>query len=203
MRPSFTVVNLVNLVLLASCQYILARDGDCPTLPDEATLESLISSTFVGGDSPDVHVSDFKYVCLVSGMFKGTFRRLSVVVSYNCSRSSLCPSTSLVSQFDFTCNSGNVWGDEVLGTSEFSRSDVADADLTTLIRTNCSYCVAPDHPQAEQIPLPYDNMTHCFGMQSKFVIILYTNLKTECNNYVYMAIVYAIQPVMHHVTMVT
>ena len=166
-------MNLVNLVLLASCQYIyvLARDGDCPTLPDEATLESLISGTFVGGgDGPDVRVRDFKYVCLVSGMFKATFRRLSVVVSYDCSRSSLCPSTSPVSQFDFTCNSGNVWRDDVLGTTEFSRRDVADADLTTLIRTNCSYCVAPDHPQVEQIPLPYDMRTHCFGMQSKFVI---------------------------------
>ena len=167
MRPSFTVVNLVNLVLLASCQYkyVLARDGDCPTLPDEATLESLISDTFVGGDSPDVRVSDFKYVCLVSGMFKGTFRRLSVVVSYNCSRSSLCPSTSLVSQFDFTCNSGNVWGDDVLGTSEFSRGDVADADLTTPNRTNCSFCVAPNHLLIDFIRLPYDMMTHCFGIQ--------------------------------------
>ena len=174
MRPSFTVVNLVNLVLLASCQYILyvlAQDGDCPTLPDEATLESLISKTFVGGDSPDIRVLDFKYVCLVSGMFKGTFRRLSVVVSYDCSRSSLCPSTSLVSQFDFTCKRTKTkWVDDVLGTPVHSRRNVADAELTTPNRTNCSYCVAPDHPEVEDIPLPYDMRTHCFGMQSKFVI---------------------------------
>ena len=164
------------LVLLASCQYVLAREGDCPTLPDEATLESLISGTFNRDDRPDVRVRDLKYVCLVSGMFKGTFRRLSVVVSYDCSRSSLCPSTSLVSQFDFTCNSGNVWGDDVLGTSEFSRSDIADADLTTPNHTNCSYCVAPNHPLVEDISQPYDNMTHCFGIQSNLVI---QNL-TEC-----------------------
>ena len=176
MRNPLAVVILVDIVsLLVSSQYALA---DCPTLPDAATLEKLIRGTFVGGDSPVVLVRDFNYVCLVSGMFRGTFRKLSVVVSYDCSRSSLCPSTSLVSQFDFTCNSAGEWDDDVLGTAEFSRRNVADADLTTPNRTNCSFCVAPDHPLIEGIPLSYDMITHCFGM-SRSIIDIYG----VCNNF--------------------
>ena len=167
MRRTFVVVNLVASVLLVSSQSALAQFGNCATLPDTTTLETLIQGTFAAGDSltdpPDVVVRDFNYVCLVSGAFRDTFRKLSVVVSYDCSGRTLCTSASPVSQFDFTCSAEDVWEDDVLGTSEFSRRDIADASMTTPNRTNCSICAAPFHPQIASISLPYDMITHCFG----------------------------------------
>ena len=168
MRSSFVILNLVAIVLLVSSQSVLAQFGDCPTLPDATTLESLIRDTFAGGSNPtnprppNVVVRDFNYVCLVSGMFRDTYRKLSVVVSYACSGSA-CPSALPLSQFDFTCNSEGAWEGEV-SDIDFSRRDVADADLITPNRTNCSFCVAPNHSLVVNISLPYDMTTHCIGM---------------------------------------
>ena len=195
MRHSFAVLSSVAIVLLVSSQYAHAQTfGDCRSLPDAAALEELIRLTFRVGDSPPsglvINVQDFNYVCLVSGMFRGTYRKLSVVVSYDCTGSTLCPSASPVSQFDFTCNSAEMWDDEVLGTSEFSRTDVANADLTTPNRTNCSICISPNHPSQPGIPLPYDMITHCIGTYvCLHIIYLCTNVP-KCNG------IYCLQPVM-------
>ena len=172
MQHSFAVLSLVATVLLVLSQVANGQFGDCPTLPDATSLEILIRKNVADSEgegppaSPVVNVRDFNYVCLVSGMVRGTFKKLSVVVSYDCSGSTLCPSASPMSQFDLTCNSAEMWEDDVFGTSEFSRRNVADADLTTPNRTNCSICIAPSHPQVVNIPLPYDTTTHCFGMSA-------------------------------------
>ena len=87
-------------------------------------------------------------------------------MSYDCSGTILCLSASPVSQFDLSCTLDGMWGDDVLRTSEFSRRDVADADLITPTRSNCSLCVAPDHPGVVSVPHPYDTITHCVGMSA-------------------------------------
>ena len=170
MWHSFAVLSLAALV---SNQYAQSQLDNCPTLPDPTILENLIRNSIAGseGSSPPaslaVNVRKFNYVCLVSGVFRDTFKRLSVVVSYDCSGSTLCPSASPVSQFDFTCNSEGLWEDDIFGTSDFSRRDTADASLTTPSRTNCSFCIAPSHPVltfVAGISLPYDETTHCIGM---------------------------------------
>ena len=176
MGPSHSVrvMSLVHILLLAPTQYALAQEGDCPALPDEATLESLISSNFyvyTSVNRPNVRIHDFNYVCLASGKFRNTFRGLSVVVSYDCWGSQLCPSASPVSQFDFTCTSNGMWSDIVFSTREYSRRDVADADLTTRNRSNCSFCVAPYH-HTVNIPLSYDTITHCIGMLAHQHIVI-------------------------------
>jgi hypothetical protein len=51
-----------------------------------------------------------------------------------------------------------MWED---GLNQHFHRDVADAGLTTPNRTECSFCVAPDHPLLAAIPLPYDDVTHC------------------------------------------
>ena len=166
---SVRVVSLVHILLQASSQYALAQEGDCPALPDESTLETLITSnihTYTSGSRPNVRIHDFNYVCLASGKFRNTFRGLSVVVSYDCSGNILCPSASPVSQFDFTCGLNGMWSDIVFSTAAYSRRDVADADLTTLSRTNCSFCVTPHHQM--NILLPYDTLTHCIGMLTHY-----------------------------------
>ena len=170
MRLSYAVVGFVPFVLLVSSQYALAQFGDCPSLPNATPgeLERLMRITFEGGDSPDttlvIVVHNFNYVCLVSGMFRGTYRKLSVVVSYNCS-GNVCPTPSpLLSQFDYSCNTDEQWTVEIVGTSEFSRHTVADGSLTTPNRTSCSLCIAPDHPQIVNVPFAYDQPTHCVGM---------------------------------------
>ena len=80
MLRSFAVLYLVAIVLLLFSQNASTLRGDCPTLPNSTTLESLIGGTFRGGDSPIITVRKFNSVCLVSGMFTDTFRMLSVVV---------------------------------------------------------------------------------------------------------------------------
>ena len=182
---SFRFVSLVHILLLSSSQYALAQQGqqgNCPTLPDETILETLISNNIHilnAGDIPNVRIHDFNYVCLASGEFKDTFRGLSVVVSYDCSGSQLCPSASPVSQFDFTCTSNNMWSDIIFATSEFSRVDVPEADLTTPNRSNCSFCVSPHH-HTVNIPLSYDTITHCIGMLTHIMCI--TSYYTEQTN---------------------
>ena len=167
MRHLLAVPSLVAFVLLVSSQYAHAQFGDCESLPDATELEELIRGTFRVGDSPSeavINVRDFNFVCLVPGIFRGTYRKLSVVVSYDCSGSLLCSSATPLSQFDFTCDTNEMWIDELLGTSEFASTNVADATLTTPNRTNCSICIASNHPVfVASIPLPYDETTHCIG----------------------------------------
>ena len=169
MRHLFAVPSLVAIVLLVSSQHAHAIFvfGDCGNLPNATELEGLIRETFRVGDSPpdaEINVRDFNFVCLTPGMFRGTYRKLSVVVSYDCSGSTLCPSASPVSQFDFACNTDEMWIDQLFGTSEFARTNVADATLTTPNRTNCSVCLNSIHRMVVGISLSvYDETTHCVG----------------------------------------
>ena len=108
-----------------------------------------------------ITIRNINYVCLVSGTFSGTYKILSVVVEYTCAGFLVCPSVMPLSQYDFSCNSSGMWED---GLNQHFHRDVADAGLTTPNRTECSFCVAPDHPLLAAIPLPYDDVTHCVGM---------------------------------------
>ena len=194
MWRSFAALSLAALALLVSSQYAQSQLDSCPTLPDPTVLEKLIRNNIAGSEggrppaSLAVTVRKLNYVCLVSGVFRDTYRKLSVVVSYDCSGSILCPSASPVSQFDFTCNSEGMWEDDIFGTSDFSRRDVADASLTTPNRTNCSFCIAPNHPVLgflAGITRPYDETTHCIGMLARSdsrrdLFLVYVSLYACC-----------------------
>ena len=164
MRHIHCVVSLIAGLLLTSSHHALAQFGNCTELPDTATLQNLIAVSFtrdvVFFQPPTIGILDLNYVCLSPGTFVGTFRAFSVVVSYMCS-GPLCPSATPVSQFDFSCNSEENWED---GLNQHFHREVADAGLATPNRTECLFCVAPDHPLLVTIDLPYDNPTHCVGM---------------------------------------
>ena len=208
MRYSFVVLDLVVILLVYShLAFAIFQFGDCPTLPDAAELESLIRETFRPGDSPPdavIHVRDFNYVCLVPGLFRDTFRKLSVVVSYNCSVSTLCPSASPLSQFEFTCDTNEMWIDQLFGTSEFARTNVADASLTTPNGTNCSICIAPNHDVLlAGIPLPYDETTHCIGTYVSTRVIhvaIFRFMFSRVSRMIIRQDLYVIQDAMHNAT---
>lgn len=138
---------------------------DCTDFPSDSALESLISNTFSQSDSstPTITVVEVNYVCLSSGIFRGTYSGFSAVVLYECTDSQ-CPNSN-VSQFDFSCHNGE-WMNDVLGTSENARTDVADANLTSPNRTDCSICLSPTHAalrNASQLLSIYDNFNHCLS----------------------------------------
>ena len=124
--------------------------------------------TFKSDDNPtppNITILELNYVCFSSGMFRGTYRGISFVSSYECV-GARCPSSPALSQFDFSCSDDGMWIRDVLGTSEFSRQTVADATLTTPNRTDCSFCVSPTHPQVPSFVQRLDNTTHCVGIIS-------------------------------------
>ena len=169
--------------MLSSSQNALAEFGSCTSLPDERTLQSLITTSITAGFTfivpPMITITNINYVCLVSETFSGTYRILSVVVEYECSGLFLCPSVMPLSQYDFSCNSSGMWED---GLNQHFHRDVADADLTTPNRTECSFCVAPNHPLLAAIALPYDNVTHCVGMSvcNTIQLGLYCSVGEKC-----------------------
>ena len=164
MRQIHIVLSLVAGLMLASRHHAFAQFSNCTALPDTATLETLIGSSFTGDvvfiTPPTIAIEQLNYVCLVPGTVTGTYTMFSVVVSYECG-GPLCPSDTPVSQFDFSCNSGGIWED---GLNQNFHREVADADLTTPNNTECLFCVAPDHPLLVTIDLPYNEPTHCVGM---------------------------------------
>ena len=155
-------------MLLAFNQYTLAQRVDCP-LPDVSVLETLIASLFPTSDSPsiptiriDVNVT---YVCLQSGMFKDTYRGMSFLARYECSGSMNCLSNVVEeSQFDLSCTSRGEWTTDIEGSSEFSFTRDPVANLTTPLRTDCSFCINPLLLEAIDSPLVSDEATHCVGM---------------------------------------
>ena len=150
--------------LLNSSQNALAQLGNCVNLPEQDTLEEVIADSINAGFTfftpPIINIIDLNYVCVVSGTLRDTYRIVSVVVRYSC-LGFLCPAGTLLSQYDVSCNSEGMWVD---GLNQHFHRDIADADLATPNRTECSFCVAPNHPLLATIALPYDDTTHCVGM---------------------------------------
>ena len=64
-------------------------------------------------------VGDVKYVCLALG---GAYRDVSLLMTYECTGSYLCPSTtaSIRSQLELSCIDG-IWSATVFGTKEEER----------------------------------------------------------------------------------
>ena len=157
------------LTLLLVCCSVHIGSSQCEKLPSNTVLEGLISSTFQGGDasiSPNITVLEVNYVCLASGSVRGSFNGFSAVVLYRCV-GERCPASS-VSQFEFSCDSTErKWINFVDGSTENLRTDVADANLTSPNRTDCSICFSPTHILANQLTpdmmSKYDNINHCLG----------------------------------------
>ena len=182
-RPAVAMSAPLFLGLLLVCCSVHRgiTQGDCSDLPSNSVLEGLIATNFKENDAstpPTITVNEVNYVCLMSGMFRDTFRGFSAVIRYDCVGIQ-CPQSN-VSQFEFSCDNTGEWTDSVLGSTENLRTDVADASLTSPNRTDCSFCFSPTHTILTDNPgliSTYDNINHCLGMLHVAGIYLDNNVK--------------------------
>ena len=183
MRQLFVALS-VFAVVLASARNAAAQTDDC-SLPDTSTIERLIADAFLTADNPTpatIRIVNISYVCQMSGMFRDTYRGISLLAKYECGGSGSCPVEGVVekSQFDFSCLNG-VWIAQVVGSADFLFTRTPNSTFDTPLRTDCSLCISPRQLESLESPLVSDDLTHCVGkhhlfkchiQQSKYVIIL-------------------------------
>ena len=130
-------MNIISvLVILFLNEVIITNAQECDTLPSDSTLESNLLSllTSVGGDpSIEPNLLTVTYTCMAQGMTMGSYRKVSVIVTYNNVANS--PQSR---QFDLECvlSGGNIgW----LGTPG-SVDSVPPSFQSLETRTDCSQC---------------------------------------------------------------
>ena len=124
------------LVILFLYEVITTNAQECDTLPSNSTLENNLLSLLVseGGEDPsiDPNLLTVMYTCMAQGMTMGSYREVSVIVTYN------NIAYNQPRQFDLQCvlSGGN------LGWQGRSGSlDIAPSGFESLeTRTNCSQC---------------------------------------------------------------
>ena len=125
------------LVILFLNEVITTNAQECDTLPSDSILEINLMSLLVsqGGDDPsiDPNLLTVMYTCMAQGMTMGSYREVSVIVTYNNVANS--PQSR---QFDLQCvSSGGFTGWQSIGGS----LDSAPSGFESLeTRTNCSQC---------------------------------------------------------------
>ena len=130
-RITLTVIILCVLFSVGKAQL------ECDTLPSDGTVESNLQNFLVseGGESNsiDPNLLTVMYTCMAQGMTMGSYREVSVIVTYNNVLNS--PQSR---QFDFECVlSGGTPGWQGISGS----FDSAPSGFETLeTRTNCSQC---------------------------------------------------------------
>ena len=154
---------LLVLVCSMSTILLLARGQDECAAIDNNGVESVISDSYGSGDNPNpptVGLMEFNVVCRAAGPTQGMYQYLSLVATYSCSGSG-CEGSSITAQFDTECSSG-VWEAQALSfISDEIRTEPADGDSGTAVRTDCSLCLSPT--RASEIDLTSDTETHCVG----------------------------------------
>ena len=114
-----------------------------------ATPTGLVSDAFraITGETStitvQVHASNI--VCLTSGQTRDTYRGASVVVNQTCSGTSNpgCTGNPTLSQFDFGCVSGSMWGASVGGSADSIITTPPTGSLSTTLRSDCGVCLSP------------------------------------------------------------
>ena len=125
------------LVILFLYEVITTNAQECDTLPSDSILESNLLSLLVseGGEDPsiDPNLLTVMYTCMAQGMTMGSYREVSVIVTYN-----NVANSAQSRQFDLQCVlSGGNTGWQGIGGS----LDSAPSGFETLeTRTNCSQC---------------------------------------------------------------
>ena len=109
------------------------------------------------------------YVCQTSGMFRDTYRGISLLAKYECSGSGSCPVEGVVekSQFDFSCSNG-LWIAQIAGSADYIFTQTPTSTFDTPLRTDCSFCISPLELDSLGSPLVSDELTHCLGKHHLF-----------------------------------
>lgn len=172
---------LCGLVLFSLVRFAAAQ-SNC-ALPSNEDIETAIGDTLKRGDSPtrpDIDLAQVHYVCQSSGMFRDTYRGVSLLATYTCSGSALCRGgVGEPSQFDFQCNVAGDWSPVVLATADFSFIENPDANFSTPTDTKCGLCVNPELLTSSGIALQSDPLTHCVGKKRT---ILPSNITNTLHN---------------------
>ncbi len=156
-----------------SCVVPQASDLGSTSAPSD--LPAIITTAATAGDSsPSVQLFEFNTVCLAVGVERDMYRFASVVAEFSCSGavppgSSLdCDSsgtTNYTAQFDLECNTG-AWilnASTIFGSNASNVFQPADANLTTALRKDCSFCIDPVRSTAfGGVDITADS--HCSGM---------------------------------------
>ena len=129
-RITLTVIILCVLLSVGKAQ-------ECDTLPSDNTIESNLQAFLVseGGEDPsiDSNLLTVMYTCMAQGMTMGSYREVSVIVTYN-----NVPNSPQSRQIGLQCLSsgGNLGWQGISGSF-----DSAPSGFETLeTRTNCSQC---------------------------------------------------------------
>ena len=131
-------MNIISvLVILFLYEVITTNAQECDTLPSDSILESNLQNLLVSeeGDNPsiDPNLLTVMNTCLAQGMTMGSYREVSVIVTYNNVVNS--PQSR---QFDLECVSsgGNLGWQGVGGSLDSAPSGFASLET----RTDCSQC---------------------------------------------------------------
>lgn len=153
--------------------------GDCDPVgvsdlgnPGELSTEGLIARSFGSGDGgivPQlVRIIDFKIVCEVAGLTKGTIRGISVIATYDCMGLICSPSSvaRFTSQFNFYCR---LWG-LTLVIEGLGRNDNPTGTTETPLDITCGLCAT----YSRYIRTDYTNDSNCFR---KFMTLMIVGIK--------------------------
>ena len=125
------------LVILFLYEVITTNTQECDTLPTDSILESNLQNFLVseGGEDPsiDPNLLTVTYTCMAQGMTMGSYREVSVVVTYDNVANS--PQSR---QFDLECvlSGGNTGWQGIGGSLDSAPSGFESLET----RTNCSRC---------------------------------------------------------------
>ena len=135
---SVTIVHIVSMVvILFSNELITTNAQECDTLPSDSTLENNLQNFLVseGGEDPSINPNllTVMYTCMAQGMTMGSYREVSVIVTYN-----NVPNSPQSRRFDLECvSSRGITGWQGIDGS-FDSAPSGFESLET--RTNCSRC---------------------------------------------------------------
>ena len=128
---------IIVLVILFLYEVITTNAQECDTLQSDSTLESNLQSLLTSEEGEVVinpNLLTVMYTCMAQGMTMGSYREVSVIVTYDNVANS--PQSR---QFDLECvlGKGVTLGWQGIGSS----LDFAPSGFETLeTRTNCSQC---------------------------------------------------------------
>ena len=134
-----------------SCTKLTAEDLGNSTAP---TANGLIAER-LADDTPysvEVQLVQYNLVCEATAGMRGRYRHVSVVAEYYLNDS------LTMSQFEFSCASGDVWGIVVSGSSENTVTTPPDATLNSTLRRDCFLCLSPRRAGNNN-----NNSEHCSG----------------------------------------
>ena len=131
------ISNIISVLVILFCNEVITTNAqECDTLPSDSRLEIILLSFLVSesGEDPsiDPNLLTVMYTCMAQGMTMGSYREVSVIVTYN-----NVPNSPQSRQFDLWCISGGnlIW--QGIGGS----LDSTPANFMSLeTRTDCSQC---------------------------------------------------------------